>query len=152
MLFGGSIPDAFKPVIVELFRREGLLDSVRAEIETARLFFADFSMLEVDEDAVSVSAGRRSEMTMDCFRKGWLINPKQGEHVENGAALEGTGSGGGVLGGGRLGARWRRCARCAAVMEDILSQRQALQWLIMQTRRCFCSGYWDTLAAGDTAA
>lgn len=152
MLFGGSIPEAFKPVIVELFRKEGLLDSVREEIEPARLFFADFSTLEVDEDTVSVGARRRSGMTMDCFRKGWLVNPKPGEHVENGAAPEETANGGGVLGGGRQGARWRRCARCAAVMEDVLSQRQALQWLIMQQRRCFCSGYWDTLAAGDTAA
>lgn len=154
MLFGGSIPDAFKPVIVELFRKEGLLDSVREEIEPAKLFFADFAMLEVDEDALSVGKRKRSQMTMDSFRKGWLMNPKK-EEMGNGENGPGEGSGG-VSGsggtGGRQSARWRRCARCAAVMEDVLSQRQALQWLIMQQRRCFCSGYWNTLETGRMVA
>lgn len=148
MLFGGSIPDAFKPVIVELFRKEGLLDSVRQEIEPAKLFFADFAMLEVDEDAVSVGKRKRNGMTMDSFRKGWLVNPKRGEVENVNSAPES-----GVLGqGGRQSARWRRCNRCAAVMEDVLSQRQALQWLVMQQRRCFCSGYWNTLESGRTVA
>lgn len=152
MLFGGSIPDAFKPVIVELFRKEGFLDSVREEIEPANLFFADFAMLEVDEDAVSVGKRKRSGMTMDSFRKGWLVNPKK-EDAENGNGTADNGGSGGVLGqAGRQSARWRRCARCAAVMEDVLSQRQALQWLIMQQRRCFCSGYWNTLETGRTVA
>jgi mediator of RNA polymerase II transcription subunit 16 len=153
MLVGGSIPDAFKPVIVELFRKEGLVDSVREEIEPAKLFFADFEMLEVDEDAVSVGKRRRSGMTMDSFRKGWLVNPKNAKK-ENGERVNGEASGGGIGGTpvGRPSARWRRCARCAAVMEDVLSQRQALQWLIMQQRRCFCSGYWNTLETGRTVA
>jgi mediator of RNA polymerase II transcription subunit 16 len=157
MLFGGSIPDAFKPVIVELFRKGGLLDFVREEIEPAKLFFADFTALEVDEDAVSVGKRRRSHMTMDSFRKEWLVNPKKAENGLNGVnGVTGARDSGGVIGvataGGRQNARWRRCARCAAVMEDVLSQRQALQWLIMQQRRCFCSGYWNTLESGRTVA
>ena len=151
MLFGGSLPDAFKPVIVELFRKEGLLDSVREEIEPAKLFFADFSMLEVDEDAVSVAKRRRSHMSMDSFKKGWLANPKKKKEIENGVHEVGEGASGAAP-GGRQSPRWRRCARCAAVMEDVLNQRQALQWLIMQQRRCFCSGYWDTLEPGRMVA
>jgi mediator of RNA polymerase II transcription subunit 16, fungi type len=157
MLFGGQFPDAFKSVIVELFRKEGLLDGVREEIEPAKLFFADFEMLEVDEDADSVRKRKKAGVTMDCFRKAWLVNPKKssvkttGQEVVNGnAGLDANAGLGGA--GGRQGARWRRCARCAAVMEDVLTQRQALQWLVMQQRRCFCSGYWDTLAPGDSVA
>jgi len=172
MLFGGSFPDAFKSVIVELFRKEGLLDAVQEEIEPARLFFADFTMLEVDEDAVSVWRREALAKTMDCFQKRWLVNPEKkssfsvigsgGEgtsqnrttNTSPGTAQEGSAVGtGGLMGaGGRQGARWRRCARCAAVMEDVLTQRSALQWLVMQQRRCFCSGYWDTLAPGETVA
>jgi mediator of RNA polymerase II transcription subunit 16 len=162
MLFGGGFPDAFKSVIYELFRNEGLLDAVREDIEPAKLFFADFTMLEVDEDPISVSRRRKAGMTMDCFRKGWLENPDKKDDgasvhaIVNGGVGIGIGSGstnGGLMGGGgRQGARWRRCARCAAVMEDVLTNRQALQWLVMQQRRCFCSGYWDTLAPGDTVA
>jgi mediator of RNA polymerase II transcription subunit 16 len=177
MLFGGSFPDAFKSVIVELFREEGLLDKVKEEIEPARLFFADFTMLEVDEDAVSVARRKALGTTMDCFQKRWLVNPEKKSSSSSASAQAGEGASqsgnantepgnansntqdgnavgtGGLMGaGGRQGARWRRCARCAAVMEDVLTQRSALQWLVMQQRRCFCSGYWDTLAPGETVA
>jgi mediator of RNA polymerase II transcription subunit 16 len=151
MMLGGSIPDAFKGVIAELFRPEGLLDSVREDIDPSRLFFADFSLLEVEEDRVSIAARKRAGMTMDCFRKSWLPNPKKSDALLVNANAQDQ-NGGAVGGGGRQGARWRRCARCAAVMEDVLSQRQALQWLVMQQRRCFCSGYWDTLNPGETMA
>jgi len=179
MLFGGSFPDAFKSVIVELFKKEGLLDAVKEEmIDPAKLFFADFTMLEVDEDAVSVGKRKALGRTMDCFQKRWLVNPEKislspsssaaattgaegssqtgnaNANASLGAAQDGSGVGsGGLMGaGGRQGARWRRCARCTAVMEDVLTQRVALQWLVMQQRRCFCSGYWDTLAPGETLA
>ena len=174
MLLGSSFPDVFKNVIVELFKKEGLLDAVKDEIEPARLFFADFTMLEVDEDPISVGKRKALGKTMDCFQKRWLVNPEKksltssstgasgGEgssqaanaNASLGAAQDGSavGSGGLMGAGGRQGARWRRCARCAAVMEDVLTQRTALQWLVMQQRRCFCSGYWDTLAPGETVA
>lgn len=142
MMLGGAFPDAFKGVISELFRTEGLLDSVREEILPAQLFFADFSMLEVDEDAASLAKRKKAGQIMDCFRKVWLGNPtKEVLAVPR-------------MGGqpGAVTRRWRRCTRCAAVMEDTLSQRPALQWLGMQQRRCFCSGYWDSLVLGKPAA
>ncbi|KAK2624763.1 hypothetical protein QTJ16_005956 [Diplocarpon rosae] len=149
MLFGGSIPDALKSVIVELFRPEGLLAAVQEEIEPAKLFFADFTMLEVDEDRASIERRRKLNTTMDGFRKGWLANPVTKADATEASAREFRGL---ATGSGRQGARWRRCARCAAVMEDIIPQRQALQWLVMQQRRCYCSGYWDTLAPGARVA
>lgn len=163
MMFGGEIPGAFKSVIVELFKgiditygggeqegegkEKGLLAAVREEIDPAKLFFGDFGMLEVDEDASSIEKRRRNGMTMDCFRKGWLVNP-----TKTAAANANGENGNGVAGGGGPGKRWRRCARCAAVTEDVLTPRQALQWLVMQQRRCFCSGHWDTLAVGEMVA
>ena len=97
------------------------MDSVREEIEPAKLFFADFAMLEVDEDAVSVGKRRRSGMTMDSFRKEWLVNPKKAEK-ESGEGVNGEASSGVVGGapGGRPSARWRRCARGAVAEEAVL--------------------------------
>lgn len=155
MLFGGSFPEAFKSVIVELFREEGLLAGVREEIDPAKLFFADFEGLEVEEDAASVQARKSKGRTMDCFRKAWLVNPKKNSvGKEDPIVPEPNANVNAGLGGvgGKQGARWRRCARCAAVMEDVLTQRQALQWLVMQQRRCFCSGYWITLSPGQMVA
>jgi mediator of RNA polymerase II transcription subunit 16 len=149
MLFGGALPDNFKTVIVELFRKEGLLDAVRAEIEPARLFFANFAILQVDDDPLSIRDRKRSRLTMDCFRKAWLAPPPK---KLPGAAAEGTeAAAGGTPGAVAQPAKWRRCARCSAVMEDIVSQRQVLQWMVMQQRRCFCGGHWETLELGETA-
>ena len=150
MLFGGPFPEAFKTVIVELFREGGLLSGVRDEIDPARLFFADFTMLEVDEDDdYGLRQRKKSGRTMDSFRKVWLQKPgKKG--VADGQANGVVNVHRNVSVGAGGGGRWRRCNRCAAVMEDVLSQRHALQWLVMQQRRCFCSGYWTTLAPGDT--
>lgn len=160
MLFGGSFPDVFKSVIVELFRKEGLLAAVEEEIDPTQLFFADFTMLEVDEDPTTVRKRKNLGKTMDCFRKTWLTNPPKRSSSSHDLQ---SGNGEGELTGSpeagangnsqaRHGARWRRCARCAAVMEDSTFSRQALQWLMMQQRRCFCSGYWDTLPPGHTVA
>lgn len=143
MLLGGAIPDAFKGVVVELFRKEGLLDAVRDEIDPSRLFFANFAMLELDDDPLSVRERKKNKLTMDCFRKTWLANPGK---KQNGAVTSGNGS---VVTKGATNTRWRRCARCAAVLEDVLSQRQALQWLVMHQRRCFCGGYWETIDPTD---
>ena len=113
---------------------------MREEIEPAKLFFADFEKLEVDEDAKSVARRREKGVTMDCFRKTWLLNPRPVRTIANGGTHDSGAAGSGTT--QAAGPRWRRCARCAAVMEDVLSQRQQLQWLVMQQRRCFCSGYW----------
>jgi mediator of RNA polymerase II transcription subunit 16 len=146
MLYGGTFPECFKAVIIELYRKEGgLLESVRNEIDPAKLFFANFEVLEVDEDVNLVNARKAKDRTMDCFKKNWLVNPVR---RKGGVVVSGNGVGGGNAGG----KQWRRCARCAAVMEDVLPNRAVLQWLVMQQRRCFCSGYWYTLAIGDGSA
>ena len=135
-----AIPDCFKTVIVGIFRKEGLLDSIRGEIDLPKLFFADFSILEVDEDEWSIDQRKKKNMTMDGFRKIWLPNPKKLD-----AVLATTKADQGAKG---PPPRWKRCARCASVMDDVLSQRHSLSWLTMQQRRCFCGGYWDNLAPG----
>ncbi|RDW88854.1 hypothetical protein BP6252_00886 [Coleophoma cylindrospora] len=150
MLFGGDFPDAFQPVIIELFGT--LLPATREDIDPGKLFFMDFSMLEVDDDEGKVGGKelkRRKEqgLTMDCFAKKWLSNPKQ---PSTGSHSLANGFDGNSVASGRL--RWRRCARCAAVMEDVLSSKPSLHWLMMQQRRCFCSGYWDTLQQGHLVA
>ena len=163
MLFGGAIPDTFKGVIVELFRKEGLLDAMRDEIEPARLFFANFAMLEVDDDPVSVRDRKRSRQTMDCFRKTWLAHPPKKQAAAAAATngnVNGNASAVAVTNGtsgtpaaaaalAATPARWRRCGRCTAVMEDVLSHRHVLQWMVMQQRRCVCAGYWEAIDPAD---
>jgi len=140
MLYGGAFPECFKAVIIELYRKDGgLLESVRNEIDPAKLFFANFDVLEIDEDVNTVKARKAKNRTMDSLKKNWLSNSSKGGDV---VAAKGNSS----------GKQWRRCARCAAVMEDVTVSKQALQWLLMQQRRCFCGGYWYTLGLKDGTA
>lgn len=133
-----DVPDAFKPVIVELFRKEGLLENVRAEIDPAKLFFADFGILEADEDEWSVRRRKSNNQTMDSFRKKWLPNPKKSDSLDPDSLRA------------KNVTRWRRCIRCAAVMEEP-DKRHTMQWFVMQQRRCYCSGYWNALDPGKRA-
>lgn len=153
MLFGGPFPEAFKSVIEQIFMKGGLLDTLQDEIDEGRLFFADFTNLEVDEDVASIKRKKQMNLTMDCFKKVWLQNPiRLPDDSSNSAKTEKLSGLEIQASGKRQGLRWRRCTRCAAVSEDILLQRPSLQWLIMQQRRCFCSGYWSTLPVGETVA
>lgn len=192
MLLGGEIPAAFKPLITELFagvpgttKNEdnystasmnggnaiGSLARVRLEIDPANLFFADFSILEVEDDEESIQKRKHSGLTMDSFRKTWLTNPSKSSSagavntntsadlaLPSGFPSAAAVTNGNANANGANGIttaspkRWRRCTRCAAVMEDVLSPRPAFHSLVMQQRRCFCAGYWDTLASGEMVA
>ena len=154
MLYGGAFPDSFKAVIIDLYRQEGLLENVRNDLDPAKLFFADFDILEIDEDATSIQARKSKNRTMDSFKKTWLTNaPHTPTNSKKNRPKEKS-SGEDTASSSSLAAakRWRRCPRCAAVMEDVVTTRAVLQWLVMQQRRCFCGGYWYTLAVGDGAA
>lgn len=154
LLFGGPIPDALKPVVIELFKKDGILEKLREEFDESRLFFADFSLLEVDDDKASLKKRGQMNSVMDCFKKSWLKKPSIGEINDsvNGVMMSKSEYPGAKATGNRQDLKWRRCTRCAAISEDALAQRQPLQWLVMQQRRCFCSGYWSTVSPGDIVA
>lgn len=153
LLFGGPIPDPLKPVIVELFKKDGILEMVREEIDESRLFFADFTMLEVDDDRASLKKRGKMNLVMDCFKKLWLQKPlkETGDDINDLMAGKSENLSTRVA-GKRQELKWRRCTRCAAISEDALVQRPPLQWLVMQQRRCFCSGYWSTLNSAESLA
>lgn len=161
MLFGGPLPPSLAPVIVELYTglevlgsgdgvvrsriigdpsNKGLLQQVRTEIDSAKLWFTDFTLLEVEEDAYSVRQRRAQARTIDCFRKIWLpaaigsSTKKSSPALPLPLPLPSTTT-----------LRLRRCARCTATMEELMTSRPALQWLVMQQRRCFCGGFWTTV-------
>jgi len=45
--------------------------------------------------------------------------------------------------------QWRRCVRCAAVMEDVWGQRPGFTFVLTQQRRCACGGGWGLVPRGD---
>ncbi|KAG9245029.1 mediator of RNA polymeras-like protein II transcription subunit 16 [Calycina marina] len=138
MVLGGAFPDAFKSVLIELFRSDGLLSTIRSEIDLQKLMFHDFSILELDEDEFSVRERKKRNMTIDCFRKTWLRNPP----------LHGSNDGSEEPKGAKGLKKWRRCARCSSVMEEPGFTKPSLGWLSGQQKRCYCAGLWDAVDEG----
>ncbi|KAG5979821.1 hypothetical protein E4U54_006870 [Claviceps lovelessii] len=121
MLLSGSPPPAFLPVINKFFGV--LLPNYRKLIDPAKLFFADFELLGVQDDPVSLAARESRGVYVDLFKR-VALRPK------------------------RRGNRWRRCARCASVMEDVFGSRPGYAFVLAQQRKCSCGGHWALLSKG----
>lgn len=121
MLLCSSLPPFFLPVVKKLFAKD--VPALRKVADPAKLFFADFELLGVQEDKRSLAARRAKGVYVDMFKK-----------VE--------------LRSGSGGARWRRCARCASVMEDVFGSRPGYTFVLGQQRKCSCGGYWALLPKG----
>jgi mediator of RNA polymerase II transcription subunit 16 len=170
MLFGGPLPAALKPAMSQLFT--SLLPTLRANIDPSQLFFHNFSLLSLDPFPKSTLSNHTAPIskavrdravahTVDIFKRvPVLLGHDAGVAVEHGASTGGlagltalgAAAAASVVAGSGRGAnerKWRRCTRCAAVMEDVSSQKPAVVFLIMQQRRCFCGGYW-VIMTGDT--
>lgn len=118
MLLAKSPPPAFLPVIKKLFARD--LKAFRAHTDPANLFFADFSPLGVQDDKRSLAArAARGGVYYDVFKR-----------VELRA---GTGK------------QWRRCVRCASIMEDVFGNKPGYTFVLGQQRKCSCGGQWALL-------
>jgi len=176
MLFGGALPDSLIPAMVNLF--SSLLPTLRAGIDPAKLFFHDFSLLALDPFPQSDSSlqdlmgapltspqqgkgdngsgsGPQDKVshTIDIFQRVPIVlGQESSADPDSVSGVDASSGGFSKAPRGREGRRWRRCARCAAVMGDISSQKPAVQFLIMQQRRCFCGGNWDILTGKQVVA
>ncbi|CAK7265909.1 Mediator of RNA polymerase II transcription subunit 16 [Sporothrix epigloea] len=122
-----DMPSNFQPILYKFFNES--LRSFRALTDPARLYFADYSILEVDEDSRSLQEKRARRAHIDVFKRVPLtsLGPSSG----NGAASAPPGY-------------LRRCVRCAAIMEDIAATRP-YNIVLAQQRKCSCSGHWGLL-------
>lgn len=115
-------------------------------IDPARLFFADYDILEVDDTPGALERRRARGAHVDLF--------KRVEITKGGSSRGGSGSGSGS------NVPWRRCVRCASVMEDVAAataaaaagngngnggnnnsnNRPQLNVVLSQQRNCSCGG------------
>lgn len=121
MLLSGSLPPSFLPVINKFFAKD--LPAFRKLTDPAKLFFADFELLGLQDDKSSLAARRAKGVYVDIFKRTELRS-------------------------GRGENRWRRCTRCTAVMEDVFGSRPGFTFVLAQQRKCSCSGYWALLPKG----
>jgi mediator of RNA polymerase II transcription subunit 16 len=120
LLLANSPPPPFLAIIKKFFIKD--LAALRALTDPAKLFFANFDLLEVQDDKRSLANKGVKGVYVDIFKRTELkISSTQ---------------------------VWRRCTRCAAVMEDTHGTRPGLTFVLNQQRRCSCGGSWALLPKG----
>ncbi|KAM0564218.1 hypothetical protein ACHAPJ_000428 [Fusarium lateritium] len=124
MLLSASPPPAFTQIIKKFFTTD--LPAFRTAVDPARLFFANYDLLEVQDDEHSLAAKKtRGMQYVDVFKR-MEIQPSPNK-------------------------QWRRCSRCAAVMEDVFGSRPGFTFVLAQQRKCSCGGQWTLLPKGKVA-
>ncbi|AEO65863.1 uncharacterized protein THITE_2143523 [Thermothielavioides terrestris NRRL 8126] len=192
MLLGENPPPAFRDMLLRFFTTT--LPEFRRHTDPAKLFFANYDVLEVEDNARALSARKAAGKYIDVFKRVELVvagsaRGANGQVVDDGGGagqdgqnmlpakrnaggeevnghnsssnnnnagfVNGSGNGnanGGGGGGddenGGGGRLWRRCVRCAAVMEDIWSNRPGFNFVLAQQRRCACGGSWVVVPRG----
>ena len=98
------------------------------------LYFSDYDVLEFSASRAQI--GRRF---VDAFSKKFIDDNEDGHVLKDGDVdfmpLDPE-----RLSKGKT--RHRRCVRCCARIEDLMSRRQRVGWLVVLQRNCFCGGYW----------
>ncbi|KAF4464866.1 mediator of rna polymerase ii transcription subunit 16 [Fusarium albosuccineum] len=125
MLLSASPPPAFLQIMKKFFTSD--LPAFRNATDPARLFFANYDLLEVQDDEHSLAAKKaRGMVYVDVFKR-VKMRPSPNK-------------------------QWRRCSRCAAVMEDVFGSRSGFTFVLGQQRKCSCGGHWTLLPKGKPAA
>lgn len=125
MLLGNSPPLPLLVVLKKLFQVE--LPQFRASCQPSELFFANYNLLEVDDDEAVLAARRERGARVDLFKR---VEIFRGKKLTNSAGEE-------------VAVDWRRCSRCASVMEDVIPfvmAKPGIAFVLSQQRFCACGG------------
>lgn len=139
ILFGGELPSQAAYAVRKIFKED--LPALKEEIDPAKLFFHDFSVLCLPQQDRTRGGDEKQRQRMRekyvRYRVRHTIDVFQKKEVELGKEPEDK--------DGRVGRRWRRCVRCAAVMEDLRTSNSCVLLLMRVMQRCHCMGHWDVI-------
>ncbi|KAJ8127316.1 hypothetical protein O1611_g6320 [Lasiodiplodia mahajangana] len=122
MLLVHAPPPSFSAVITKLFRQD--LMSFRTNVDMAKLYFADYSLLEIIDTPEALANRKKKGIKVDMFRRIEINRQAQ--------------------------ISWRRCSRCGNAMEDLTSanNKPGMIFLLAQQRSCCCGGRLALLPPG----
>lgn len=147
ILLGEQPPPSFQPPIRKFFETD--LPNIMVSTKRSELFFADFPLLEVEDDLRRLAAMKAEGRHVDVFRRVELLGNPPKAIATNGHAKKGADSLDAMDGGSPPiatdPAAWRRCVRCCAVMEDVSATRPGFNFVLAQQRKCSCGGSWAFL-------
>lgn len=126
ILLGDQPPMSFQPLLHRFFEKD--LPTIMGSTDRAELFFTDFPLLEIEDDAKRLARRKAEGRYVDVFRRVEHRAPQLVKGGENGARQ------------GQVA--FRRCVRCCSVMEDVVASRPGHNFLMSQQRKCACGGSW----------
>jgi len=140
MLLAGNPPPSFRDMLLRFFKTN--VEAFRSQTDPAKLYFGNFELLEVEDDPRSIARKKAKGEYIDVFKRVALVSGHSG-------MPKGSGDGSAANGSGEdAGPQWRRCVRCASVMEDVFGNRPGFTFVLAQQRKCSCGGNWGLLPRG----
>ncbi|XDG09251.1 hypothetical protein ABKA04_008866 [Annulohypoxylon sp. FPYF3050] len=124
MLLLQAPPPFFVSVVDKFFNKE--LKEFRARSNVAKLYFADYSILEINDGPRTLERRRKQGTRVDLFKR-VEISRKTSRSIGNSNKSQ---------------MAWRVCARCSSVMEDVpmAGSKPGLIFLLRQQYLCCCGG------------
>ncbi|KAK3372390.1 mediator complex, subunit Med16 [Podospora didyma] len=141
MLLAANPPPGFREVLFNFFNTS--LPNFRVQTDPARLYFGNYDLLEVEDNPKILAAKKTAGKYIDVFKR---VEIYSGAGTVKNALSKNGGHANGA--GEEEGPRWRRCVRCASVMEDVYGQRPGFTFVLAQQRKCSCGGNWGLLPRG----
>lgn len=128
MLLGGNPPSSFRDMLDRFFAVH--VGAFGEGCDRAKLYFADYDILEIVDAPPAAEGGKAPVVVhVDVFKRTPVkpaVVPKKGA----------------AGGGDQAPVQWRRCVRCASVMEDIIGRGPGFVFVLAQQRKCSCMGNW----------
>lgn len=138
MLLAGNPPPSFRETLFKFFQNN--VTAFRGQTDPAKLYFGNFELLEVEDDPKSLTMKKAKGEYIDVFKRVPIASGVKSGSGNGGTAANGAGEDGGT--------QWRRCVRCASVMEDAYGNRPGFTFVLAQQRKCSCGGNWGLLPKG----
>ncbi|KAI1379569.1 RNA polymerase II mediator complex subunit Sin4 [Hypoxylon crocopeplum] len=121
MLVLQAPPPSFVSVVDKFFNKD--LREFRSHADVAGLYFADYSILEINDGPRTLEKRKARGVRVDLFKRIEISRKPS-------------------AGPSRSQTPWRVCARCAGVMEDLamMNNKPGLTFLLRQQFHCSCGG------------
>lgn len=139
MLLAGNPPPSFRDMLLKFFQSK--VTAFRAQTDPSKLYFGNYDILEVEDDPRSLAIRKAKGTYIDVFTRATL-------HGNVKSAAKGRGNAAAPGATEDTGPQWRRCVRCASIMQDVSGQRPGFNFVLGQQRKCSCGGSWGLLPKG----
>jgi mediator of RNA polymerase II transcription subunit 16 len=123
MLLGGNPPSSFREMLDRFFAVH--VKAFGEGCDRAKLYFGNYDILEI---ADAPAEKGKTPVHVDVFKR-TLVKPAAVLKKEAGGSDQAV-------------VQWRRCVRCASVMEDIIGRGPGFVFVLAQQRKCSCMGNW----------